>query len=85
MCVCMCVCVCVCVCVCLCVCVFVCVCVRIPLYLRIYEVDFNRAVLIFFCVFLFRIREENNFLWFTDSFLFYVEFSIFEKFIFDFF
>ena len=37
-----------------------------------------------FFVFLFWIREENNFLRFTDSFLFYVEFSIFEKFIFDF-
>ena len=29
--------------------------------------------------------EENNFLWFPDSFLFYVELSNFEKFIFDFF
>ena len=65
-------------------CVCVCVCVRIPLYLRIFAVDFNRVGLIFF-VFLFRIREEYNFLWFTDSFLFYVAFSIFEKFIFVFF
>ena len=41
-----------------CVCVCVCVCVRIPLYHRMYAVDFNRIVLIFF---LFFIREENNF------------------------
>ena len=31
--------------------------------------------------FLYPIREENNFLWFNDSFLFYIEFFIFEKFI----
>ena len=60
-CVCACVCVCgwvyvcvwvgVCVCVWVCVCVGVCGCVcaraRIPLYLRIYAVDFNRVMLIF--------------------------------------
>ena len=54
----------ICVCVCMCVCGWVggfgCVCVRIQLYLRIYEVDFNRIILTFF-VFLFCIGEENNF------------------------
>ena len=50
----------------------------------LYAVDFNRMDLIF-CVFffLFRMGEENNFLWFTDSFLFYGEFLIFVKFIFE--
>ena len=41
-------------------CLYGCVCVRIPLYLRIYKVDFNQIVLIFF-VFSFCIGEENNF------------------------
>ena len=37
--------------VCMDVCVCACVCVRIPLYLRIYAVDFNRTVLMFFVFF----------------------------------
>ena len=50
-----------------CMCVCTCLCVRagarvcVPFYLRIYAVDFNRTDLIFL-VFVFRIREENNFL-----------------------
>ena len=52
---------------------------------RIYAVNFNRMDLILFVFFLFRMGEENNFLWFTDSFLFYVEFLIIGKFIYEFF
>ena len=91
--VCVCVCACVyiymCVCVCVCVCVRVYVCVRVCACVYVYRFisGSTRSILTgwdsFFFVFLFRIREENNFIWFTDSFLFYVEFSIFEKFIFD--
>ena len=38
-------------CVCVCVCECLCVCARIPFYLRIYAVAFNRVQLIFFCFF----------------------------------
>ena len=41
------------------VCMDVCVCVRIPLYLRIYSFDFNRAGLIF-SVFLIRILSGKK-------------------------
>ena len=63
--------------------VCVCVCVCVPLYLRIYAVDFNQVGLIF----LFFYSEFGKKIIFYDSrsVLFYVEFSIFEKFISDFF
>ena len=82
--VCACVCVCVCVWICVCVCVVcvVCVCVWMCGWCVCVCVCLCVSGLIFFC-FLFWIQEENNFLWFTDSFLFYVEFLIFEKFIFE--
>ena len=63
----------------------VCVCVSIPLYLWNYAVDFDRSPHFFVFFFLFCIREEHNFLLFTESFLFYFEFLIFVKFVFEFF
>ena len=61
------------VCVCVCVCVRVRVCVRIPLYLRIYTVDFNRVGLIFydspirFCFMLnFRFSKNLFLIFFND-------------------
>ena len=83
-----------CVCVCVCVCGWVggmvraggCVraCVRACVYRFIS--GSTRSILtergsLFFVFVLFRIREENNFVWFTDTFLFYVEFLILEKFV----
>ena len=87
-CVCMCVCLGVCLCVCVCVCVPGCMCacvfVRIPLYLRIYPVDFNRIVLIF--LFFYSVFGKKIILYESPiRSLFYFEFLIFEKFIFKFF
>ena len=62
------------------VCVCVCVCVRLDL--SFYSVDFNRRVLIFFVFFVWW-RVKNPFFDRADAFLFYFEFSIFSKFIFD--
>ena len=76
----MCVCVRVCVCVCVCVCVYVCVCV--PLYLRIYAVDLIVLIFLFFN----SVLGKKIILY--DSpirFLFYFEFLIFKKFVFEFF
>ena len=78
------VCVCEYVCMSVCVCVYVCVCMYVYRFISGSTRSISTGWISFFC-FLFRMGEENNFLWFTDSLLFYVEFLIFEKFIIEFF
>ena len=63
---------------------WMCVYVCIRLDLSFYSVDFNRRVLIFFVFFVWW-RVKNPLSDWVDAFLFYFEFSIFSKFIFDFF
>ena len=76
--------VCVCVRACVRACVCVCVCTYIALS-RIYAVDFNRIVLIFFLFFYCEFGKKIILYDTPIRFLFYFEFLIFEKFVFEFF